>query len=578
MPRLAAIVPRLLFLLALVGSPGLWAAEVTLVAPATVRPVLLKHLDFLDQRPDAEFDDTGRVALLRRARKAIGELLATEGYFTPAVEGETAPDGAYRIVVTPGPRTQISRVDLIFSGDIAGAGDERRQRVDALRAGWTLPVGAPFRQSDWSAAKQALLDAVSARDYASATIADSQAVIDPTTASAVLTIQVDSGPVFRFGEMTVSGLSDYDQSLLMRYRPPRVGERYSLERLLHFQTALQNTSYFASVVVDIDRQATSPESAPVRVQVTEAKPRRVGFGVGASSNTGYRLETSYRDANFLHEAFNLASGVRVEQRRQLVYADIFLPPTDKGYLDSVGGLVEHTDIAGLQTRRQSIGVVRTIPKGKIENRFAINYQHEVLVPDGSVRTSRAALTLNWSWTHRDVDSVLDPHRGHVMNVQIGGASQALLSDRNFARFYGRYLRYVPVFERDVVIVRAEGGVTVASSRDGVPQDFLFRTGGAQTVRGYGYQSLGVADGNATVGGRYLAVTSAEYVHWGWGDWGVATFVDAGNANDERKLFKMNLGYGFGPRWKSPAGPLAVDLAYGQSDHRLRLHFAVAIAF
>lgn len=560
------------------GSSWVWPAEVTLVAPATVRPVLSKYLDFLDHRPDAEFDDSARVALLRRARKAIGELLATEGYFTPAVEGEAAPDGVYRIVVTPGPRTQISRVDLIFAGDLAGVGGERQQRVEALRAGWVLPVGAPFRQSDWSAAKQALLDAVSARDYAAAAITSSQAVVDPTSAGAVLTVHVDSGPLFRFGEMTVSGLTDYDQSLLLRYRPPRVGERYSLERLLHFQTALQNTSYFASVVVDIDRHVATPEAAPVRVQVTEAKPRRLGFGIGASSNTGYRLETSYRDANFLHDADNLSSGVRVEQRRQLVYADVFLPPTDNGYLDSVGALVEHTDIAGLQTRRQSVGVMRTIPKGKIENRIAINYQHEVLVPDGSARTSRAALTLNWSWTHRNVDSVLDPHRGHVTNVQIGGATQALLSDQNFARFYGRYQRYMPAFGRDVLIVRAEGGITVALSRDGVPQDFLFRTGGAQTVRGYGYQSLGVADGDATVGGRYLAVTSAEYVHWRWGDWGVAAFVHAGNANDERKLFKINLGYGFGPRWKSPAGPLAVDLAYGQSDHRVRLHFAVAIAF
>ena len=34
----------------------------------------------------------------------------------------------------------------------------------------------------------------------------------------------------------------------------------------------------------------------------------------------------------------------------------------------------------------------------------------------------------------------------------------------------------------------------------------------------------------------------------------------------------------GPRWRSPAGPIAVDLAYGQSDHRVRLQFAVAIAF
>ncbi|MDD2669596.1 BamA/TamA family outer membrane protein, partial [Zoogloea sp.] len=294
--------------------------------------------------------------------------------------------------------------------------------------------------------------------------------------------------------------------------------------------------------------------------------------------TGYRVETSYRDAHFLNNAHNLVSGIRIEQRRQLGYADVFLPPSLSGYLDSVGVLAEHTNISGLQTQRQSVGVVRTIPSGNIENRFALNYQHEVLSPDDSLKSSRNALTANWSWTRRAVDSILNPRDGQVINLQLGGAAQALLSDRNFARLYGRYQLFLPAIDRDVIILRAEGGVTVASSRDGVPQDFLFRTGGAQSVRGYAYQSLGVTDGSATVGGRYLAVTSAEYVHWYKGDWGVAAFIDAGNANDERKLFKMNMGYGFGPRWKSPAGPIAVDLAYGQRDHRVRLQFAVAIAF
>jgi translocation and assembly module TamA len=574
------LVLRLFCVLIALAPVGARSAEVgvTLVAPDELKSLLVKHLDFLDRRADGALDEGGRVALLRRARKAIGDILATEGYFSPGIEGESGLDGAYRIVVTPGPRTRISRVEIEVTGDLARAEGDRIQRLTAIKAQWGLPAGQPFRQADWSAAKQRLLDIISSRDYAAATITDSEAVIDPVSAEAVLTVQVDSGPAFRFGPLEVTGLVDYDRSLIERYRPPKAGEPYSQERLLLFQTALQNTSYFASVVADIDRHSETPGAAPVRVQVIEAKPRRLGFGLGVSSNTGYRVETSYRDANFLGEPYNLVSGLRIEQRRQLGYMDVFLPPTLDGYLDSVGALAEHTNIAGLQTRRQSVGVVRTIPRGKIENRFSLNYQHEVLIPEGSLRTSRGALTANWSWTHRNVDSVLDPHRGHVLNVQVGGASQALMSDRNFARFYGRYQRFIPAFGRDVVIVRAEGGITVAQSREGVPQDFLFRTGGAQTVRGYAYQSLGVQDGNATVGGRYLAVTSAEYVHWGWGDWGIATFVDAGNANDERKLFKMNFGYGVGPRWKSPAGPIAVDLAYGQSDHRVRLQFAVAIAF
>lgn len=553
-------------------------AAVELQVPDALRPLLEKHLDFLELAPDQLLDAGGRVALMRRARKEIREMLATEGYFSPTIERKDLEDGRLLVVVTPGGRTHISSVDLRFTGDLTGGEGDRPARLAALRNAWGLQAGQPFRQADWDAAKQRLLDALSTREYAAASIVDSQAVINPDTASAELKVEVDSGPVFRFGPMEVSGLADYDASLVERYRPPERGEPYSQERLLRFQTALQNTSYFASVVVDIDRSTPTPEAVPVRVMVIEAKPRRIGFGSGISSNTGYRVETSYRDAHFMGQPWTLVSGVRVEQRRQLGYADVFLPPSLSGHLDSFGVLAEHTNISGLQTQRQSIGVVRTIPRGSMENRLALNFQHEILTPEGSLRSSRSALTANWSWTYRAVDNILDPRRGQVVNFQLGGASRAFLSDRNFVRLYGRYQHFFPVAERDVLILRAEGGMTLAASRDGVPQDFLFRTGGAQTVRGYAYQSLGVTEGSATVGGRYLAVTSAEYVHWYEGNWGVAAFVDAGNANDERELFKMNLGYGVGPRWRSPAGPIAVDLAYGQSDHRVRLQFAVAIAF
>jgi translocation and assembly module TamA len=188
------------------------------------------------------------------------------------------------------------------------------------------------------------------------------------------------------------------------------------------------------------------------------------------------------------------------------------------------------------------------------------------------------LTASWSWTRRRVDNLLDPRRGDVLQVELGGGAKALLSDQDFVRLYGRYVKYTPVAQRDVVILRAEGGITFADSREGIPQDFLFRTGGSQSVRGYDFQSLGVREGEATVGGRLLATASAEYVHWFLPEWGVAAFIDAGDAADSRAALEPKVGYGLGARWLSPAGPLAVDVAYGHAERRLRLHFGVAIAF
>ena len=59
-------------------------------------------------------------------------------------------------------------------------------------------------------------------------------------------------------------------------------------------------------------------------------------------------------------------------------------------------------------------------------------------------------------------------------------------------------------------------------------------------------------------------------------WGAA-FIDAGNAADSWQNVNPVLGYGVGLRWRSPVGPLRLDLAYGQSVQKIRMHLSVGIA-
>ena len=81
-----------------------------------------------------------------------------------------------------------------------------------------------------------------------------------------------------------------------------------------------------------------------------------------------------------------------------------------------------------------------------------------------------------------------------------------------------------------------------------------------------------------VGGRYLTVASAEYIHWLTPAWGAAAFVDAGNAFDDLSERKPKLGYGVGARWRSPIGPFRIDLAYGADTRQFRLHFSAGFSF
>jgi len=88
----------------------------------------------------------------------------------------------------------------------------------------------------------------------------------------------------------------------------------------------------------------------------------------------------------------------------------------------------------------------------------------------------------------------------------------------------------------------------------------------------------VSLGEAIVGGRYYTAGSVEVTRWIGENWGLATFVDAGNATDSLHDVSLALGYGVGARVRTPIGPFRVDLAYGQESHSVRVHFSVGLSF
>lgn len=547
---------------------------VTLVAPEPVRAFLAKHLDL----PARLAGEDAQAVLTRRAGRAAADLLATEGYFTPRIEVRRTADAALAVEVDPGPRTRVESVAIEFLGDLANEDAERAARRERLRANWPLKAGAFFRSADWEAAKSALLADVAAADHAAARLAGSRAEIDPAHAKARLTVVIDAGPAYRFGALSIEGLERYDVALVQGLAPFAAGEAYRRDALLTFQTRLQNTPWFHSVIVEADPAAAIGDAVPVHVTLAETPSKRVGFGLGYGTNAGARGEVNYRNHDFLGRAWDLNSGLRVEEKRQALFADLGLLPDARGYRLGFGGRIEASDIQGLASTRQVLGASRSRVADRVETRLGLEWQREERRPAGAAIETDDALALDWRWIRRAADDALNPRRGNVIDFRLGGASTHLLSDRDFVRTKLRAQQWWPIGERDTLSLRGEAGYTAATSRFGIPQDYLFRTGGSQTVRGHAYQSLGVREGNAVVGGRALLVGSLEYTHWFGGPWGVAVFADAGDAADLWRDLKPATGVGAGARWKSPVGPLALDLARGSRSGRWHPHFALLVAF
>jgi translocation and assembly module TamA len=115
----------------------------------------------------------------------------------------------------------------------------------------------------------------------------------------------------------------------------------------------------------------------------------------------------------------------------------------------------------------------------------------------------------------------------------------------------------------------------------VPDTLLFRAGGDDSVRGYAYRSLGPEVDGVTLSGNTLFTASLQLARPIFADqpaflW--AVFVDTGNASDGWNNMRPVFGYGVGLHWRSPVGPLRIDLAYGEDVGKFRLHFSVGVVF
>jgi len=556
-----------------------------------IRDLLIKNVTVFQRQP--EKINQPELRLLRSAvRRQIAGILATEGYFSPTIKFKTIPQNKLedkveapthdhpqqilvQVNVELGLPTNVNSVQISFVNAVVEQAIPAELQ-QSIQSQWSLKKGALFRDEDWTHAKAQVIESLIDHGYAAAKISNSEAIVQDQQAA--LSIVLDSGPMFRFGELHIQGLNSYGTWLLGRYHPPVKGDPYNQASLIKFQRELQNSPYFSSVTVSIDPNPELASSIPVNVTVHERKRYDVGLGAGYSSNTGARGEISFQDRDFYSDAFNLKSVLRIEQVRQIGYADIFLPPRASGYLDSFGVLFERSDIEGLLTQTAAFGAKRFIIESGVEKRLGLSFIYEKSEVNGKDQTNTKALYASIGRTWRAVDNTFDPRRGHITQLDIGGASKAFLSDQNFVRLYGKYQRWIPAGERDVIILRAEAGYVLAPDDVGIPKESLFRAGGTGSVRGYAFQSLGVNQQGSVVGGRVLTTASAEYVHWLEGNWGVAGFIDIGDAADRFTDLKMNQGIGLGLRYKTPAGPIALDLAYGRQARQLRFDFFIAIAF
>ncbi|KWB46046.1 autotransporter assembly complex protein TamA [Burkholderia ubonensis] len=566
-------------LAALAALPAWAKYDVEIDAPRAIRKLLKSHLDIArfgkrDDVSDDQFD-----FLVTATPQQVRDLTATEGYFSPVVRTDVRTrDGkrSVQIAVDPGPQTVVSSVDLTFNGPV---GSEDPKQEAATRFAFSLKTGEPFTQAGWDAAKGAALRQLQSRRYLGAKITASEARIDPRTQRATLTVTFDSGPTFTIGKVDVEGVRRYPEKIVTNVNPLSEGEIYDVQRITELQRQLQNTPYYASVAIDVGNDTEKPDQTPVHVKVSEYPYNSVRGGVGYATDTGPHIQGAYTYLDTFGAAWPLTVSGRLDQIQQYGQVQLSMPPGPRAWTNSVLASYTNTDVSDTRIYSARVGVQRTRTGQYIDYAYSLMFYQDRLKQNGAGPTMARALVPQWAWTRRNVDDPLFPRSGNLIHAEAGFAIKNVLTDQTFIRGYARGQQYVPIGKRDLFVFRAElGGVFTSGSSTGVPASLLFRAGGSNSVRGYGYQSIGNSVAGSVLPTKYLTTGTAEYQHWFNRDWGAATFFDVGTATDawgEKVFYK---GVGVGARWRSPVGPINVDLAYGLRNHSVRPYLTLGIAF
>lgn len=576
-------------------ASGVAAFTLDINAPVEVRELLLRHLELMRYRELGDLSDSELDRLLLAAHQDALNLLATLGYFSPQLQWQRLPrNGAappsVHLEVATGPATLVREVKITLAGAVSQDG-QARERQQSIERNWALGVGKRFTQAAWDAAKQKALRELTALRFPQGQISESLADIDPAGAQAFLSLTLDSGPAYRLGEQRIEGLRQHDADMVHRLARLTPGTDYDFAQLAQAQQRLADSGYFDSVYVFLEPDA-NPAAAPVRIQLREAPLQKLVLGVGASTDGGGRVSAEHTHHRVPGLGWRAVSKLSLDRESQSLGVDLTAPPDKSNWRWAVGALVQEQQSGSSDVTSQRLRAGRSQTGERIDRNYFLQYDRADTWASGDATVQIAqALSANYAFTVRNFDSLPFPGSGWALGLELGAGSTLGTERQPFSRGLARALGFFPLGSEGAsarrlgrLALRAEAGAVVADAGATVPTTQLFLTGGDNSVRGYSYHGIGVSrsDGQ-TVASRYMAMGSLEWQRpldslGRPGEWEGTIFLDAGAVADTPAALRAQVGVGSGLRWKSPVGPLQLDLAYGVALREWRLHLNVGFNF
>ncbi|WP_202843704.1 autotransporter assembly complex protein TamA [Luteimonas saliphila] len=515
--------------------------------------------------------------LVREAENETREALEPFGFYSPTIEVERSrANGSVSVTirVDPGEPVRVRNSDIAILGE---GGSDRYLQADV--EDFIPSPGATFSHADYEASKIRISRRLTERGYFDADFSSRR--VEVTRAEHAADIELvwtsgdryDMGPTLFEQERTI-----IRDDLLQNLVYWEEGEYYHQGRLDRLRTSLTRLDYFGNIEITPDPANAVDKRVPVTVKLTPAKRSvyTAGLSYGTDSGAGVRLGVERRYVNMRgHKALAQLDYAQKRKTLTLQYRIPAFAWRDGWYTISAQAYDEQTDY--IDTRKVEFVASRSGQFNEhinlVASIHALRERWLYQVADNGVLTEPEYRYATFTFPslradYINVDDRIFPRSGIGGSLTLRSGVEGAGSDANFAQLHARASTFKGIGENSRLIVRGEAGYTWTDALVDLPPSLRFYAGGDRSIRGYEWREVGpridTEEGRYAIGAKNVVTASVEFEHYFRGAWGAAVFLDAGSAFDGTSP-DWHTGIGIGARWRSPVGPLKIDIARGLDD-------------
>ncbi|WP_245557309.1 autotransporter assembly complex protein TamA [Kaistia granuli] len=537
---------------------------------------------------------SGAAGLLRRARADIDQITAalySNGYYggsiriTIAGRDLDAPDilqaieaarpagpVPVQIDVTTGPLFHFGSITLV---------DERNRPLPMAPTLRELGIepGSDAKSTTILDAEGKIADYFRKEGHAFAKVVDKDVVADHASNLVNVTYVVSTGPAVAFGQVTVAGTEKVRPSFVEERVRIIPGEMFSPQRLADTRKSLLRYEIFSGVRIREGDKLDADGRLPVEVEVTERKPRYVGFGAKYSSTDGSSINAFWGHRNLFGGAETLrldgqvswfgSKSSAVPDANPLGYrfAATFGKPGIWTPIDDLVAqaavLREVTDAYVREAATFTAGVRRNYSdQFSVQVGLDLEQSH---VQDATGSRDDTIVGVPIDVAYDTTDNPLDPSSG----IRASGTFEpfAYLGQASAGpmMFKGSLSTYKALDEekRYILAGRVSAGTIFGADLLDVPPQRRFYVGGGGSLRGYDYQSVSPRNAQGDIiGGLSYVTASAEARIKVTDTIGIVPFFDIGGASEGSvpDLDDLRYAAGLGLRYYTGIGPVRLDVA------------------